>query len=77
LARLWGERARGCFLEGYAEGARGAASYPEEEEHVRVLVELFMMEKALQEIHRELETRPDRGGDPIRGLIELLERLSL
>jgi maltose alpha-D-glucosyltransferase/alpha-amylase len=22
LARLWGERARGCFLEGYAEGAR-------------------------------------------------------
>jgi maltose alpha-D-glucosyltransferase / alpha-amylase len=77
LARLWGERARGCFLEGYAEGARGAASYPEEEEHVRVLVELFMMEKALQEIHRELETRPDRGGDPIRGLIELLERKPL
>jgi len=74
LARLWGERARGCFLEGYAEGARGAASYPEREEHVRALVELFMMEKALQGIRRELETRPDRGGDPIRGLIELLER---
>jgi predicted trehalose synthase len=41
---------------------------------VKALVELFMMEKALQGIRRELETRPDRDGDPIRGLIELLER---
>jgi maltose alpha-D-glucosyltransferase/alpha-amylase len=74
LARLWGERARGCFLEGYAEGARGAASYPEKEERVSVLVELFMLEKALQEIHRQFEDRPEGAGDPIRGLIELLER---
>jgi maltose alpha-D-glucosyltransferase/alpha-amylase len=74
LARLWGERARGCFLEGYAEGARGAASYPEKEERVSALVELFMLEKALQEIHRQFEDRPEGAGDPIRGLIELLER---
>ena len=74
LAQVWVERARRCFLEGYTEGARGAASYPEKEEHVRALVELFMLEKALQEIRCELKDRPDRAGDPIRGLIELLER---
>jgi hypothetical protein len=28
----------------------------------------------LQRISFELDSRPDRAGDPIRGLIELLER---
>jgi maltose alpha-D-glucosyltransferase / alpha-amylase len=74
LSRSWGERARRCFLEGYAERARGAASYPENEERVGALVELFMLEKALQEIHRQLEDRPEGAGDPIRGLVGLLER---
>ena len=74
LARLWGERARGCFLEGYAEGAHDAASYPEIEEQVGALVQLFMVEKGLQEISLELDTRPERAGDPISDLIELLER---
>jgi maltose alpha-D-glucosyltransferase / alpha-amylase len=74
LARLWRECAREGFLEGYVEGARAAASYPEREEQVRALVELFELEKALHEIHRELEHTTDRAADPIRVLIELLER---
>jgi maltose alpha-D-glucosyltransferase / alpha-amylase len=74
MARLWGKRARSCFLEGYAQGARDAASYPDIEGQVRTLVQLFMAEKALQRISFELDSRPDRAGDPIRGLIELLER---
>ncbi len=74
LARRWRERARGCFLDGYAEGARGAASYPEREEHASALVELFTLEKALQELRRELDERPDRAGGPISALIEVLER---
>jgi predicted trehalose synthase len=72
LGQIWWGRARGSFLEGYAEGA-GAASYPEEDEHTRALVDLFMLEGALQEVHRELEDRPDRSGHPIRGLIQVLE----
>ena len=68
----WG-RARGSFLEGYAEGASAAASYPEDDEHTRALVDFFMLEGALQEVHRELEDRPDRSGHPIRGLIQVLE----
>ena len=73
LARICWGRARGSFLEGYAEGAGAAASYPEEDEHTRALVDLFMLEGALQEVHRELEDRPDRSGHPIRGLIRVLE----
>ena len=66
LARIWEERARLSFLEGYGEGAGGAASYPEENEHMRALVDLFTLEGALQEIDRELEDRPDRSGDSIK-----------
>jgi maltose alpha-D-glucosyltransferase/alpha-amylase len=70
--RLWAERAREAFLEGYAEGARGSASYPENEEHARALVELFTLEKALYEIRYELDNRPNWVGIPIGGILDLL-----
>ena len=70
--RLWQERAREAFLEGYAKGARGAASYPDDEEHARTLVELFTLEKALYEIRYELDNRPAWVGIPIKGLLDLL-----
>jgi maltose alpha-D-glucosyltransferase / alpha-amylase len=69
---LWEERTRQAFLEGYAEGSRGAASYPENEEHARALIELFTLEKALYEIRYELDNRPDWVGIPIRGVLDLL-----
>jgi maltose alpha-D-glucosyltransferase/alpha-amylase len=70
--RLWQERTRGAFLEGYAEGARGAASYPDSQEHARALVELFTLEKALYEIRYELDNRPDWVGIPVGGILDLL-----
>jgi maltose alpha-D-glucosyltransferase / alpha-amylase len=69
---LWEERTRQAFLEGYAEGARGAASYPDDEEHARALIELFTLEKALYEIRYELDNRPDWVVIPIRGVLDLL-----
>jgi maltose alpha-D-glucosyltransferase / alpha-amylase len=69
---LWEERTRQAFLEGYAEGVRGAASYPENEVHARALIELFTLEKALYEIRYELDNRPDWVGIPIRGVLDLL-----
>ena len=68
--RLWKERTSQAFLDGYAES--GVGSYPENEEHARALIELFTLEKALREIRRELDSRPDQVGIPIRGLLDLL-----
>jgi maltose alpha-D-glucosyltransferase / alpha-amylase len=70
--RLWEERTRRAFLDGYAEGVRGAVSYPEEGEHARALIELFTLEKALYEIRYELDNRPDWVGIPIKGVLDLL-----
>ncbi|HET7479443.1 MAG TPA: maltose alpha-D-glucosyltransferase [Rubrobacteraceae bacterium] len=69
----WERRAREAFMEGYAEGARGAASYPEDPEQARRLVELFTIEKALYEIRYELDNRPDWLGIPVRGILDLIE----
>jgi maltose alpha-D-glucosyltransferase/alpha-amylase len=63
---------RTALLEGYAEGARGAGSYPDNEEHARALIDLFTLEKALREIRHELDDRPDRVGIPIRGVLDVL-----
>ena len=71
LDQTWGKLARKSFLEGYAEGA--GASFPGENECMVALVDLFMLEETLQEIHSELENRPDRAGDPMKDLIRALE----
>jgi maltose alpha-D-glucosyltransferase / alpha-amylase len=70
--RLLEKRTRRAFLDGYAEGARGAASYPENEKHARALIELFTIEKALHELRHELDNRPDRVGNPLRGVLDVL-----
>jgi maltose alpha-D-glucosyltransferase / alpha-amylase len=72
--RLLEERTRQAFLEGYREGACGAVSYPEDEEHTRALIELFTLEKALYEIRYELDNRPDWVGIPIKSVLDLLEQ---
>ncbi len=74
--RLWEERTRRAFLEGYTEGVGAAASYPEDEEHARALIELFTIEKALYEIRYELDNRPDWVGIPIKSVLDLLEEQS-
>jgi maltose alpha-D-glucosyltransferase/alpha-amylase len=71
--RLWEERTRRAFLDGYREGASGAISYPEGEEQARALIELFTLEKALYEIRYELDNRPDWVGIPIKSVLDLLE----
>ena len=69
----WERNVREAFLEGYAEGAREAASYPDDEEYARQLIDLFTLEKALYEIRYELDNRPDWVGIPIKGVLDLME----
>jgi maltose alpha-D-glucosyltransferase/alpha-amylase len=71
--RLWERNVREAFLEGYAEGAREASSYPEDEEHARQLIDLFTLEKALYEIRYELDNRPDWVGIPVKGVLDLID----
>jgi len=71
-AEMWERRARGAFMEGYADGARDSLIYPEDEEDAKTLIELFTIEKALYEIRYELDNRPEWVGIPVRGVLDLL-----
>ncbi len=70
--RAWERRTREAFLAGYAEGTRNS-SPPQNEAGMRSLVELFILEKALYEVHYELDNRPDWVGIPVKGILDLLE----
>ncbi len=67
LAAGWEAQARGAFLAGYDEVARGAGLHPSLDA-VRGLVELFELEKALYELRYELDNRPAWVRVPLAGI---------
>lgn len=74
LVRDWRERAGRAFMETYMETARECAFMPQEEEDLRRLLALFLIEKACYEIAYEAGNRPGWVNIPLRGLLELLDR---
>ncbi len=70
LVRL-GER---CFLKGYLDVAAQNPMLPPNENHVRLLLDTFLIERALEEAARELNQRPEWARVPLRTLARVLER---
>jgi maltose alpha-D-glucosyltransferase/alpha-amylase len=59
-------------LVAYTEAVEGSPGYPADPDQVRVLLELFALEKACYELRYELDNRPDWVEIPLGGLCELL-----
>jgi maltose alpha-D-glucosyltransferase / alpha-amylase len=74
-ARFWVAWSSAAFLRAYRESAAGAgaAFLPERDDHMRVLLEAHLLEKAVYELGYELNNRPDWVGVPLRGLRQLLD----
>jgi len=60
--RLWEQRTRRVFLDGCAEGVCGAASYPENKEHARALIELISPGRPALAAGLSTRRRPCTGG---------------
>jgi maltose alpha-D-glucosyltransferase / alpha-amylase len=71
LAADWEKEARTVFIGAYDEIARGAGIYSDTA-GMRVLLELFELEKALYELRYELNNRPDWVRWPLAGIIRLV-----
>jgi len=69
---FWSGWTSAAFLEGYLELASGSPFCPRDSESVRVLFDVYLIKKALYELHYELNNRPDWVDIPLRGLITLL-----
>ncbi len=72
-ARPWHIWVSVAFLQGYCATASEAAFLPKDRDDLQVLLDAFLLEKAVYEIGYELNNRPDWVGIPIAGILQLLE----
>ncbi len=68
----WEDEARGAFLEGYYE-AVDPALLPAGQAAIDKLLAIFELEKAVYELHYEIDNRPEWVGVPVAGIARLLD----
>jgi len=71
--RLWYVSAAGAYLREYLEGVDGWAFRSQTLDEVQVLLQAYLLEKALYEVAYEANNRPDWLPIAVTGIAELLE----
>jgi maltose alpha-D-glucosyltransferase/alpha-amylase len=70
--RLWVDGVSAEFLRVYRTIADGVGILPTESAELQLLLDAYLLEKAVYELDYELNNRPDWAEIPIRGLLQLL-----
>jgi maltose alpha-D-glucosyltransferase/alpha-amylase len=70
---FWYRWVSAAFLRGYLQAAEGAPFLPSRREDLEILLEAFLLEKAVYELRYEAANRPDWIHIPIQGVRQLLE----
>ncbi|MDT0685876.1 maltose alpha-D-glucosyltransferase [Autumnicola psychrophila] len=73
-AESWYYHVTRLFLEGYAENVGNNNFIPEDEEDFKILMDTFLLEKAVYELNYELNNRPDWVLIPLRGIKTIIGR---
>ncbi len=71
-ADLWYRQMSSVFLQSYLEATDGAAFVPSDEGDFEILLEAYLLDKAVYEVGYELNNRPDWVVIPIRGIKHIL-----
>lgn len=71
--RFWYVWVSAAFLRGYRETANDSPMLLQTPEEFRLLLDAYLLEKALYELGYELNNRPDWLKIPLRGILQLLE----
>ncbi|MDB6005349.1 MAG: alpha-amylase, partial [Prosthecobacter sp.] len=72
-AEIWVKSICANFLDAYLGAAKGASFLPSSEKTLKVLLDAFLLEKAVYEVGYELNNRPQWIYVPIRGIMRLLD----
>jgi maltose alpha-D-glucosyltransferase/alpha-amylase len=72
-ARYWERWAASRFLRAYLETAQAGNFLPTDPKELGVLLDMYLLQKALYELGYELNNRPDWVWIPIHGLLHLLD----
>ena len=72
-ARLWNVWISSTFLNSYLDHAMPAGFLPTDREGLNILLNIYLLEKALYELGYELNNRPDWLRIPMIGILQLLQ----
>jgi maltose alpha-D-glucosyltransferase/alpha-amylase len=72
-AGYWRDWVSAMFLKSYLENVDSSALRLQNDADVRLLLDVFLMEQALEEVGRELVERPEWVGIPLRLILRLLD----
>ena len=71
-AEVWYRQNASLFLKAYLQDLQGSGLVPDNEADLRILLQTFLLEKAVYELGYELNNRPDWLTIPIRGIQSIL-----
>jgi maltose alpha-D-glucosyltransferase / alpha-amylase len=72
-ADLWYRQTSSIFLQSYLKTTAGAIFIPQNADDLQILLEAYLLDKAVYEIGYELNNRPDWVVIPIRGIKHILK----
>jgi maltose alpha-D-glucosyltransferase/alpha-amylase len=73
-ADVWYRQMSSVFLQSYLATAAGAPFIPKDEHDLQVMLEAYLLDKAIYEVGYELNNRPDWVVIPIRGIKHILQK---
>jgi maltose alpha-D-glucosyltransferase/alpha-amylase len=72
-ARYWCVWTSAAYLRGYLSVADAAQILPQDPDEIRTVLNAYLLDKAVYEVHYELNHRPDWVKIPLTGMAQLLE----
>ena len=73
FAALWTHYVCGLFMKAYLETVKGSSFIPEDKEDLRILLDTYLLEKAIFSLNYELRKRPQWAIVPVRIIEGLLK----
>ena len=73
LVSVWSNAVSRIYLKSYVDRVKGSKILPSDANCFRVLLEAYLLEKAIYEVGYELNNRPEWAIIPLRGVLELLD----
>jgi maltose alpha-D-glucosyltransferase / alpha-amylase len=71
--RFWYSHVSASFLRGYWKIAEGLAYMPDSRAHQQILLDNYLMERALLDVRQDINDNPDLAGMPFRIILHLLD----
>ena len=71
--RFWYSHVSAAFLTGYLTTARGSSYLPASQEDQEILLDTYLLERALLDIRADIEDKPELAGMPFRLILHLLD----